>query len=120
MTDSAAKILADLPLLPRDDEGPVFSEAWQAHAFAVVVELIESQTISRSDWASALSETLQAAESRGEVDTGERYYDHWLAALEALVVDKNLAANEDLLAAGDSIREHDHHRREDQLHHNHD
>ncbi len=43
--------LADLPLLPRDDDGPVFAEPWQAQAFAVVVELTEAGTITREEWA---------------------------------------------------------------------
>ena len=37
--------LADLPLLPRDADGPVFAEPWQAQAFAVVVELMEAGTL---------------------------------------------------------------------------
>ncbi|MDE0754054.1 MAG: nitrile hydratase accessory protein [Woeseiaceae bacterium] len=119
-TTNPGQALADLPLLPRDNDGPVFSEAWQANAFAIVVELIESHTISRDEWALSLSTTLKDAEARGEVNTGERYYDHWLTALEALIIDKKLAGTEDLISEGQSIRDHDHHRREGQLHHNHD
>ncbi len=107
--------LADLPLLPRDDDGPVFAEPWQAQAFAVVVELTEAGTITREEWAERLGAVLKEAEERGEYDTGERYYDHWLTALERVVVDKNLAGREDLDKEGESIREHDHHNREHQL-----
>ena len=107
--------LADLPLLPRDDEGPVFAEPWQAQAFAVVVELTEAGTITREEWAERLDAALKEAEERGEYDTGERYYDHWLTALERVVVDKNLAGPEDLAKEGESIRAHDHHNREHQL-----
>ena len=87
VTDRSA-LLADLPLLPRDDDGPVFREPWQAQAFAVVVELVESGQITRDEWASCLGAALKDAEERGEFDTGERYYDHWLTALEGLIVDK--------------------------------
>lgn len=107
--------LADLPLLPRDDDGPVFAEPWQAQAFAVVVELTEAGTITREEWAERLGAVLKEAEERGEYDTGERYYDHWLTALERVVVDKNLAGPEDLAKESESIREHDHHNREHQL-----
>ena len=31
--------LAALPLLPRDEQGPVFVEPWQAQVFGVVVQL---------------------------------------------------------------------------------
>ena len=51
----------------------------------------------------------------GEYDTGERYYDHWLTALERVVVEKNLAGWEDLAKESETIREHDHHNREHQL-----
>ncbi len=107
--------LADLPLLPRDADGPVFAEPWQAQAFAVVVELMEAGTLTRQEWAELLSAVLKEAEDRGETDTGERYYDHWLTALERVVVGKNLARWEDLSEESKSIREHDHHRREQQL-----
>ena len=107
--------LAALPLLPRDEDGPVFSEPWQTQAFAVVVELTEAGTITREEWAERLGAVLKEAEDRGEYDTGERYYDHWLTALERVVVEKNLAGREDPTKEGETIREHDHHNREHQL-----
>ena len=57
---SRAAALSDLPLLPRDEDGPVFEEPWQAQAFAVVVELIESGDLSREEWANALGAALKA------------------------------------------------------------
>jgi hypothetical protein len=39
---TAAVALNDLPARPRDSEGPVFSEPWQAHAFALAVRLAEA------------------------------------------------------------------------------
>ncbi len=113
MVDS--NVLADLPLLPRDDHGPVFAEPWQAQAFAVVVQLTETGTITREEWADRLGGVFKEAEARGEFDTGRRYYDHWLTALERLVVEKQLAGWDDLSKEGDTIRENDHHRREHQL-----
>jgi nitrile hydratase accessory protein len=111
--------LADLPLLPRDAEGPVFAEPWQAQAFAVVAELIESGKISRDEWAESLGAVLKEAEERGEYDTGARYYDHWLLALEELVVEKGLAGPEELGNEKEEIEANDHHRREHQLGHEH-
>jgi nitrile hydratase accessory protein len=119
---AAIERLEHLPLLPRDDDGPVFAEPWQAQVFAVVVELIDSGTISRDEWAAALGATFAAAEARGETDTGSRYYDHWLTTLEQLLVKKNLALGDELVREGEDIRHNDHHRREHQLHggHSHD
>jgi nitrile hydratase accessory protein len=107
--------LADLPLLPRDESGPVFAEPWQAQAFAVVVGLTEAGQVSTKEWADRLGAVLKEAEARGEYDTGRRYYDHWLTALERLVVEKNMTDWDELVHAGETIREADHHRREEQL-----
>lgn len=107
--------LADLPLLPRDETGPVFAEPWQAQAFAVVVGLTEAGTISLNEWAEHLGAVLKEAEARGEYDTSRRYYDHWLTALERLVVAKSMTDWDELEDVGEQIRDDDHHRREQQL-----
>jgi nitrile hydratase accessory protein len=113
---SRAAALADLPLLPRDEDGPVFEEPWQAQAFAVVVELIESGGLSPVEWANVLGATLKEAEDKGEFDTGARYYHHWLTALERLTVDKKMAGWQELADEKREIADNDHHRREHQLH----
>lgn len=113
--------LADLPLLPRDDEGPVFAEPWQAQAFAVVVELTDKGVLTQQEWAERLGAALAEAEARGEVDTGTRYYDHWLTALEHVLIEKALTDDAELAHEGTQIRANDHHRREHQLEpHSHD
>jgi nitrile hydratase accessory protein len=50
------------------------------------------------EWAAALADELKAAAARGEPDDGSRYYHHWLAALERLVVTKGLSDPATLLA----------------------
>ena len=85
-----AERLAALPRLPRDEEGPVFAEPWQAQAFALAVKLSEQGHFTWKEWAAALAEELQAAVDRGEPDDGSRYYQHWLATLERLVTEKGL------------------------------
>src|SRR6185369_17958784 len=87
----SAERLAALPRLPRDEGGPVFAEPWQAQAFALAVKLSEQGHFTWKEWAAALANELQAAARRGEPDDGSRYYEHWLAALESLVVAKGLA-----------------------------
>ena len=84
---------AALPGLPRDADGPVFAEPWQAQAFALAVQLHERHAFTWSEWAQALSAELAAA---GPADDGSRYYEHWLAALERLVMAKRLAGVEAL------------------------
>ena len=95
---SDAERLAALPRLPRDEEGPVFAEPWQAQAFALAVKLSEQGHFTWKGWAAALAEELQAAVDRGEPDDGSRYYQHWLATLERLVTEKGLTDPGALLA----------------------
>jgi nitrile hydratase accessory protein len=94
--------LAALPPLPRDDDGPVFAEPWQAQAFALAVRLSEQGHFSWKEWASALADEIKAAVLRGESDDGSRYYHHWLAALERLVTEKGLTDSAALSARKDA------------------
>jgi nitrile hydratase accessory protein len=92
--DPATEHVAALPRLPRDAGGPVFAEPWQAQAFALAVKLSEQGHFTWKEWAAALADELKAADNRGEPDDGTRYYEHWLAALERLVVEKGLTNRE--------------------------
>jgi nitrile hydratase accessory protein len=82
--------------LPRDKEGPVFEEAWQAEAFALTVRLHEVGCFTWNEWAATLAAVLREAQDRGELDDGSHYYDHWLAALERLVTAKQVVSMSDL------------------------
>jgi nitrile hydratase accessory protein len=79
-----------LPGLPRDHDGPVFAEPWQAHAFAMTLTLHERGVFTWSEWAAALADEIKRAQAAGDPDTGETYYSHWLATLERIVADKKL------------------------------
>jgi len=89
--DQLASRLDALPPLPRDDDGPVFAEPWQAQAFALAVKLSEQGYFTWKEWASALADEIKAAAQRGEDDDGSRYYHYWLAALERLIAEKGLS-----------------------------
>ena len=86
--------LAALPRLPRENDGPVFAEPWEAQAFALAVKLSEQGHFTWTEWAATLADELKAADNRGEPDDGTRYYEHWLAALERLVTAKGLTDRE--------------------------
>ncbi len=81
-------------LLPvaRDGEGPIFNEAWEAQAFAMVVALHEAGLFAWSEWTEALSREIAAASRSSDRNPGNSYYRHWLAALESLVVEKGGAS----------------------------
>ena len=82
--------------IPRDADGPVFREPWEAQAFAMTLALHERGLFSWSEWAAALAAEIKRAQAAGDPDTGETYYSHWLAALEKLVADKGVATSETL------------------------
>jgi nitrile hydratase accessory protein len=104
----ADELHSALPRLPRDKEGPVFAEPWEAQAFALAVKLSEQGHFTWKEWASALADELKAVTDRGEPDDGSRYYHHWLAALERLVTEKGLTSREAMqerkAAWGDAYR----------------
>ncbi len=93
----AARLEA-LPPLPRDDEGPVFAEPWQAQAFALAVKLSEQGCFTWTEWSEELGDELASAAARGEPDDGTHYYHHWVAVLERLVTAKGLTNSSALLA----------------------
>ena len=80
-----------VPSIPRDAEGPVFREPWEAQAFAMTLALHERGLFSWPEWAAALGEEIKRAQAAGDPDTGETYYRHWLNALERIVAAKGLA-----------------------------
>ena len=82
--------------LPRDVGGPVFSEPWEAQAFAMALALHERGLFTWVEWADALSQQIALAQAAGDLDTGATYYRHWLAALESLVASKGASSSEEL------------------------
>lgn len=78
------------PGQPRDADGPVFREPWEAQAFALVLALHERGAFSWPEWTAALAAEIERARGAGDPDTGETYYHHWLTALERLVGEKGL------------------------------
>jgi len=77
--------------IPRNAEGPVFREPWEAEAFAVALALNERGLFTWKEWATTLGEEIKKAQAAGDPDTGETYYHHWLATLERIVAAKGLA-----------------------------
>ena len=89
---AALDALAATHPIPRDAEGPIFAEPWQAKAFAFAVNLHERGAFTWSEWAHALSRTIKQAQAAGDPDLGDTYWDHWLATLERIVADKGLTS----------------------------
>ena len=85
-----------VPGLPRDGDGPVFREPWEAQAFAMALALYDRGVFTWPEWAAALAEEIKRAQAAGDPDTGETYYRHWLNTLERLVAEKGVTTRENL------------------------
>jgi nitrile hydratase accessory protein len=87
----AAEAVSAVPGLPRDADGPVFREPWEAQAFALAVALHQRGLFGWDEWAATLGEEIKAAQRAGDPDTGVTYYCHWLKTLERIVATRDIA-----------------------------
>jgi nitrile hydratase accessory protein len=87
---SALKAAISVPGVPRDADGPVFREPWEAQAFAMTLALFERGLFTWPEWAATLADEIKRAQAAGDPDTGETYYQHWLNALERMVAQKGV------------------------------
>ena len=85
-----------VPGIPRDEDGPVFREPWEAQAFAMALALHARGLFTWSEWAVTLAAEIKRAQANGDPDSGETYYRHWLATLERLISAKGVASSETL------------------------
>jgi nitrile hydratase accessory protein len=93
---AAQRAAQAVPSIPRDAQGPVFREPWEAQAFAMALALHERGLFTWTEWAATLAEEIKRAQAAGDPDTGDTYYRHWLATLERLVAEKQVASRETL------------------------
>jgi len=89
-TDIARQALDAVAGIPRDDEGPVFRAPWEAQAFAMTLRLYQQGLFTWPEWADTLTAEIKRAQAAGDPDTGDTYYQHWLAALERIVSEKGV------------------------------
>jgi nitrile hydratase accessory protein len=90
-------VLSDMP---KDADGPVFRAPWEAMAFAIVVKLSEQGHFTWAEWVQIFSAEIKRAESHPsfdvELDNGNEYYHIWLAALEKMIVAKDLVQSHEV------------------------
>ena len=91
--EAARRAAEAIPSVPRDANGPVFREPWEAHAFAMALALYDRGLFAWTEWAAKLGEEIMKAQAAGDPDTGETYYRHWLATLERIVAEKGVTTS---------------------------
>ena len=91
---AARRATEAVPSIPCDAEGPVFREPWEAQAFAMALALNARGLFTWNEWAETLGAEIKRAQAAGDPDTGETYYQHWLATLETLVSAKGVATSD--------------------------
>jgi nitrile hydratase accessory protein len=89
-SEAARRAIEAVPSIPRGADGPVFGEPWEAQSFAMTLTMHEQGLFTWSEWTQALAREIKRAQERGDPDTGETYYRHWVAALESIIAEKGV------------------------------
>ncbi len=89
--------------LPRKSGELVFHDAWERRAFALAVALCEQGQYQWDDFRDHLIAEIGAADA-ARADTPDAsfpgYYEHWLASLEKVLIEKGLCTQDQLRAGG--------------------
>lgn len=87
---------------PEPGTPAVFDHPWQARAFALMLKLREHGHFTPAEWSAALGKEIHGTPNADpeapipRVNVSD-YYQHWLSALEALVLQKGLTDRAALL-----------------------
>ena len=57
-----------MPGIPRDADGPVFREPWEAQAFAMALALHARGLFTWNEWAATLADEIKRAQAAGDPD----------------------------------------------------
>jgi nitrile hydratase accessory protein len=92
---NASDALAQLASAARLDPERVFTAPWEARAFAIAVSLCDSGLFEWSEFRDRLIEEVahgDAAQTAGSAEPADRYYEHFLRALERVLAGKGIVA----------------------------
>ncbi len=96
MSDTQRALVAQLPKSIKAESEPVYTEPWQAQAFAMALALLQNKAFTWSEWADTLGREIASAAEHGIAEDGSGYYELWLRALEQLVTVKQLSDRQEL------------------------
>jgi nitrile hydratase accessory protein len=98
--------------IPRRNGEPVFNEPWESRIFGAAVALCERGLFEWDEFRDRLIAEIAAADARCHASAQPSpYYEHFLAALERLLIEKDICAKEEIerLMSTELPDEHDHH-----------
>lgn len=99
MQPECSRGLAAVGVQTGQGDEPVFSQLWEARAFAIVVCLSEGGYFSWPEWVDALSRHVaQASRIEAEGGRARSDYEQWVDAAEELLVARGLTSLEQLRA----------------------
>jgi len=97
---------------PRTNGELIFAEPWESRAFGLVVTLFEAGAFAWPQFQAALIARIYAWEKRPGRDAAYSYYDHWLGALEDVLVHQGTLSTDEVTARARTLarrpRGHDH------------
>jgi nitrile hydratase accessory protein len=99
--------------IPRRNGEPVFNEPWESRIFGAAVALCERGLFDWDEFRDRLIAEIGSADAHvsDSAQPPPAYYEHFLSALERLLVDKGICAGEEIdrLINSESPEEHDNH-----------
>src|SRR5512141_2231616 len=94
--EDAVAYMSGAAALPRRNGELVFDAPWESRAFGLAVGLSQAGLYTWDEFRERLIAEIAAWEASGH-PTGEwSYYERWLAALEAILEAKGVAADEEI------------------------
>ena len=101
--DDARRATEAVPTIPRDTQGPVFREPWEANAFDLALSLHDKGLFTWTEWAAMLGDEIRKAQAAGDPDTGTTYYRHWMATQTPTTPETNGSVGARTRGAPDAI-----------------
>jgi len=92
---TAAEAVEAIPVegLPRSNGELIFDQPWESRAFGLAAALADQGLFSWKDFQAGLITEVAAFDA----DSGEyRYYERWLGALEALLLERGIVSRGDI------------------------
>jgi nitrile hydratase accessory protein len=109
--DARIAIMNGETALPRKNGELVFQAPWEGRAFGLAVALNDRKLYDWDEFRDRLVERIARGDAVGDPST---YYERWLGALEALLLDRGFVTRDELdartasYASGERDDDHDH------------